>query len=96
MSHFHIGGSTWHFLVVATDGLFESMENEDVIAIVKQELRYPARRLAHEAKARGISLDNIGVAAIPLWECLWMCHRVCRFKLLTVILDLTRKENEAR
>ncbi len=65
------------FLVVATDGLWDVMENHEVIAYVKERRKeiegiaggLPwqtiATMLTHEALLRG-SLDNIGVCIIDL------------------------------
>lgn len=51
------------YLVMASDGLWETIRNEDVIAIIKETVKEPsmcAKRLATEAVERG-STDNITV-----------------------------------
>lgn len=48
---------------MASDGLWETIRNEDVIAIIKETVKEPsmcAKRLATEAVERG-STDNITV-----------------------------------
>lgn len=56
----------WEFIVIGTDGLFDALSNNDVISIVRRDRVFSARRLVYEARARGLSLDNVGVAVIML------------------------------
>ena len=54
--------------VIASDGLWETMTNEDVVSIVKDTVKEPSmvsKRLATEAVERG-SRDNITVIVVFL------------------------------
>ncbi|XP_006645973.2 protein kinase and PP2C-like domain-containing protein [Oryza brachyantha] len=56
------------FLVMASDGLWDVMSNEDVLSIIKETVKEPgmcSKRLATEAAARG-SKDNITVIVVFL------------------------------
>uniref|UniRef100_A0A0E0MXQ4 Protein kinase and PP2C-like domain-containing protein n=1 Tax=Oryza rufipogon TaxID=4529 RepID=A0A0E0MXQ4_ORYRU len=56
------------FLVMASDGLWDVMSNEDVLSIIKDTVKEPgmcSKRLATEAAARG-SKDNITVIVVFL------------------------------
>lgn len=56
------------FLVLASDGLWETMPNDDVVAIIKDTVKEPSmvsKRLATEAVERG-SRDNITVIVVFL------------------------------
>eukprot|EP00887_Chlorella_sp_A99_P004465 scaffold30.g4465.t1 len=56
------------FVVVATDGLWDTMSNEEVVALVKDTVKHPgmcAQRLVTEALARG-SEDNVSAVVAML------------------------------
>lgn len=56
------------FLIIASDGLWETMANDDVVALVKDTVKEPSmvsKRLATEAVERG-SRDNITVIVVFL------------------------------
>ena len=90
VSFLNISERLHRFIIIGTDGLFDSISNVDVIKIAWMEMSRgealvsaseiivdneensqpwytrASRRLVFEAKLRGITMDNIGVAVIPL------------------------------
>nr|XP_018916931.1 PREDICTED: protein phosphatase 1L [Bemisia tabaci] len=61
------------FLVLASDGLWDTFTNEEVVAFIKERLReqhFGAKSLTHSAYLRG-SLDNITVMVINLKDHDW-------------------------
>ncbi|CAH0383508.1 unnamed protein product, partial [Bemisia tabaci] len=63
------------FLVLATDGLWDVMSNEEVVAFIKNrflEEYYGAKSLAYFAHLRG-STDNISITVVNLKDKDWSC-----------------------
>lgn len=84
-----------HFLVVASDGLWDTITNDDAaqLALRHDDPQAAAKHLMEEAYARG-SLDNICVMVIDLRPYVWFDRDYCQNRspqLTSLCVSLTQE-----